>query len=170
MINDPTALKDVRDGWEFVRESRNVIVGNCNVATFAVGFNQAGIRNFCFNLLLASAFSVLEEVLRQLRTEGKFASKKDQLGYLMSASQAAVPWSDYGLIEKGDRSGTLAFINESTCPMSSAATILQGLNVSWSHGACRRENPTCGTGEEPASQQAVGADRLKNMTVHPQSR
>lgn len=108
MINDPTALKDVRDGWEFVRESRNVIVGNCNVSTFAVGFNQAGIRNFCFNLLLASAFSVLEEVLRQLRTEGKFASKKDQLGYLMSASQAAVPWSDYGLIEKGRQERNLS--------------------------------------------------------------
>lgn len=77
MITEAMVLKEVRDGWEFVRESRNVIVGNCNVATFVIGFNQAGIRNLCFNLLLTSAFSVLEEVLRQLRTEGKFTSKKD---------------------------------------------------------------------------------------------
>ena len=100
MITDAMVLKEVRDGWEFVRESRNLIVGNCNVATFTVGFSQTGIRNLCFNLLLASAFSVLEEVLRQLRTEGKFVSKKEQLGYLMSSSRDTLPWSNYDFIDK----------------------------------------------------------------------
>ena len=100
MITDAMVLNEVREGWEFVRESRNLIVGNCNVATFTVGFNQAGIRNLCFNLLLASAFSVLEEVLRQVRTEGKFVSKKDQLAYLMSSSRGTLPWSNYDFIDK----------------------------------------------------------------------
>ena len=58
MISDRTELERSQDAWEFVRESRNLIVGNCNVATFVVGFNQAGVRDICFNLLLASAFSV----------------------------------------------------------------------------------------------------------------
>jgi hypothetical protein len=99
MISDANALQDVRDGWEFIRESRNVIVGNCNVATFAVGFNQTGIRDLCFNLLLASAFSVLEEVLRQMRDEGKFVCKDNRLSRLMTSSRTSVPWSDYALID-----------------------------------------------------------------------
>jgi hypothetical protein len=36
MISDTSAFQDVRDAWEFVRASRNVIVGNCNVATIVV--------------------------------------------------------------------------------------------------------------------------------------
>jgi hypothetical protein len=101
MIIDPTALQDVRDGWEFVRSSRNVIVGNCNVATMALGFNQAGIRDLCFNLLLASAFSVLEEVLRQLRDEGKFSGKDNRLGALMRNIRSALPWIDWALVNTG---------------------------------------------------------------------
>jgi len=100
-MSDPAALQDTRDGWEFVRSSRDVIVGNCNVATMVVGFNQAGIRDLCFNLLLASAFSVLEQVLRQLRDEGKFAGKDNRLGRLMSNSRTALPWADYALVDAG---------------------------------------------------------------------
>jgi hypothetical protein len=101
MIADAVALQEARDGWEFVRSSRNVIVGNCNVATFAVGFNQAGIRDLCFNLLLASAFSVLEKVLRQLRDEGKFAGRDNRLGLLMSNSRSVLPWVDWALVDAG---------------------------------------------------------------------
>ncbi len=101
MITDPTALNDARDGWEFVRNSRNIIVGNCNVATFVVGFNQAGIRDLCFNLLLASAFLVLEETLRQIRDEGKFSSKDNRLGALIKNSRSALPWVDWALIDAG---------------------------------------------------------------------
>ena len=100
MITDPGALQDVRDSWEFVRESRNVIVGNCNVATFVVGFNQQGIRDICFNLLFASAISVLEDVLRQLRDEGKFTCKDNRLGPLMASSRTSLLWNDYSFIDK----------------------------------------------------------------------
>jgi hypothetical protein len=101
MITDPTALQDARDAWEFVRSSRNVIVGNCNVATLAVGFNQVGIRDLCFNLLLASAFSVLEDVLRQLRDEGKFSGNDNRLGPLMSNSLSTLTWVDWALVDAG---------------------------------------------------------------------
>jgi hypothetical protein len=99
MISDRTELERSQDAWEFVRESRNLIVGNCNVATFVVGFNQAGVRDICFNLLLASAFSVLEQVLRQLRDEGQFACTRNELGALMADSRASLPWVDYALID-----------------------------------------------------------------------
>ena len=101
MITDPTVLQDARDGWEFVRSSRNVIVGNCNMATMALGFNQAGIRDLCFNLLLMSAFSVLEDVLQQLRDEGKFLGRDNRLGPLMGNSRSALPWVDWPLVDDG---------------------------------------------------------------------
>ena len=100
MISDTEALRDARDAWEFVRKSRNVIVGNCNVATIASSFNQRGIRDMCFNLLLASAFSVLEHVLQELRDQGDFACKGNQHGGLMVNSKASIPWVDYTLIDK----------------------------------------------------------------------
>ena len=101
MITDPTALQSARDAWEFVRSSRNVIVGNCNVATMVVGFNQARIRDLCFNLLLASAFSVVEDVLRQLRDEGKFTGKDNRLVPLMNNSRSVLPWVDWTLVDAG---------------------------------------------------------------------
>ena len=101
MISDVTAMQEVRAAWEFVRESRNAIVGNCNIATLVVGFNQSAIRDLCFNLLLASAFSVLEDVLRQLRDEGRFVGKDNRLGALMSNSRSSVPWVDYDLVDAG---------------------------------------------------------------------
>jgi hypothetical protein len=101
MITDATTLQSVRDGWDFVRHSRNVTVGNCNVATWAIGFNQSGIRDLCFNLLLASAFSVLEETLDALRGQGVFSSKTNSLGALMGASQSSIPWLNWALIDKG---------------------------------------------------------------------
>ena len=54
MITDAMVLNEVREGWEFVRESRNLIVGNCNVATLVVGSdgNQKSL------LQLASGFRV----------------------------------------------------------------------------------------------------------------
>jgi hypothetical protein len=101
MISDPLALQAARDGWEFVRRSRNVTVGNCNAASWAIGFNQTGMRDLCFNLLLASAFSVLEDVLRELRDQGTFASKSNRLGLLMANSRSVLPWLDWQAVDAG---------------------------------------------------------------------
>jgi hypothetical protein len=103
VIADPQELQDARDGWEFVRHTRNIIVGNCDVAavTGAWSFNQAGMRDLCFNLLLTSAFSVLEDVLKQLRDEGVFVSQFSGLKQLMKNSRPSIPWVDWKLIDDG---------------------------------------------------------------------
>ena len=94
-------LAAINSSWEFVRHSRNVTVGNCNAASWAIGFNQKGIRDLCFNLLLASAYSVLEEVLQAYRDQGTFACKSSKLGMLLNASKASLPWRDWTLVDEG---------------------------------------------------------------------
>ena len=101
MIRDPSVLASIRASWEFVRHSRNVAVGNCNAATWVVGFNQTGMRDLCFNLILASAYSVLEEVLQALRDESVFACKSSKLGQLLVASKSVLPWQNWQLIDEG---------------------------------------------------------------------
>jgi hypothetical protein len=101
MIADLIVLQEVRDAWEFVRDSRNIVVGNCNRGAWVIGFNQKGMRDICFNLLLASAYSVLEDTLRQLRDEGKFASKDSRLGPLIGKSHPALAWLDVALVDAG---------------------------------------------------------------------
>jgi hypothetical protein len=102
MITDANALREARDGWDFVRDCRNVIVGNCDVAAMqTLGFNQSGVRDIGFNLLLASAFSVLEEVLRQLRDEGKFSGKDNRPKPLMADSRGTLPWLEFALVDRG---------------------------------------------------------------------
>lgn len=110
MIADAAVLQEVQDGWEFVRNSRNIIVGNCNWAAFqAPGFNQSGMRDIGFNLLLASGFSVLEQALRQLRDEGQFSGKDNRLGALMANSRTALPWVDFPLVDsaRNDRNQSI---------------------------------------------------------------
>jgi hypothetical protein len=116
MITDPTALLEVQNAWEFVRETRNEIVGNSNVASFVVGFNQRRMRDICFNLLLASAFSTLEYALRQLRDEGRFTGKDNRLGSLMSNSRTSLPWSDYVLVDVARNERNLSVHNRAYLP------------------------------------------------------
>jgi len=120
MIADTLALQETRDAWDFVRQSRNVIVGNCNVATFAIGFNQAGIRDLCFNLLLASALSVLEDVLRQLRDEGTYGCRDNRLGPLMASSRPSLPWVQFTVVDsaRADRNQSIhdrAYLPHAKC-------------------------------------------------------
>ncbi|CBK42904.1 protein of unknown function [Nitrospira defluvii] len=100
MIRDPSTRSSVRASWE-VRHSRNVAVGNCNVATFVGGFNQSGVRDLCFNVILVSAYSVLEEVLQALRDEAVFPCKSSKLVALLAASTSGLPWHDWPRIEEG---------------------------------------------------------------------
>jgi len=64
-----------------------------------IGFNQRGIRDPGFNLLLSSAFSVLEDVLRAIRDQGSFVSKDSRLGPLMVASRPVVAWVDWAFVD-----------------------------------------------------------------------
>jgi hypothetical protein len=119
-ITDPATVADVRAAWEFCRHSRNIAVGNCNAAVIAIGFNQKGMRDLCFNLILASAYSVLEDVLRAYRDQGTFSSKDGRLGPLLKASKHALPWNDWSAIEAGrvDRNSSVhgrAYLDHGRC-------------------------------------------------------
>jgi len=87
MIADDTVLHEIREAWEFVRRAQNIVVGNLNAATMAGRPQSAEFRSLCFNLLLASAFSVLEDTLKQFRSEGRISSKSTRLGDLSQESR-----------------------------------------------------------------------------------
>ena len=80
MIVDGTANAELALAWEAVRDDRNVIVGNLNAATMAGRPASGAFRDLCFNLLLARGFSVLEDSLEELRSQGSFVSSSRQLG------------------------------------------------------------------------------------------
>ena len=134
MIQDLRALRAVRDGWEFIRHSRNAIVGNCNLATWTVGFNQTGMRDLCFNLLLASAFSVLEDALKALRSEQVFVSKDDRLRTMMKASHTVLPWQDWPLLNQARVERNASIHDRNYLPHALCRDYLAGIEtelVSW---------------------------------------
>lgn len=100
MIADPNEMTALASAWEAVRDDRHVIVGNLNVGTMAGRPATGTFRDLCFNLLLARAFSVLEDSLEELRLQGTFSSKSRQLGRMMEASRSTVPWRDYDQINR----------------------------------------------------------------------
>src|SRR5262245_17271475 len=58
--------------------------------------------------MLIAAFSVLEEVLLQLRDERRFMCRDNRLKSLMHGSQPTLPWQDFTLVDQGreDRNKT----------------------------------------------------------------
>jgi len=101
MIVDPITLQEVHDSWETVRDSRNILVGNLNVASIVGRPQSPQFRDLCFNLLMIVAFSVIEDVLRQLRDEGCFSCKDNRMNSLMKASEHKLPWVAFGLVDDG---------------------------------------------------------------------
>jgi len=60
---------------------------------------RSAVDNFAHSLVLLFAYSVLENVLEQLREEGMFASRSANIGPMMKASKDALPWCDYTLVD-----------------------------------------------------------------------
>ena len=97
MIRDGAVLDDVRAAWKTVRVAQSMVTTNLNMAGFVMG----AFRNFAHSLVLLFAYSVLENVLEQLRDEGVLASKSANIGPLMKASKDVLPWCDYALVDQG---------------------------------------------------------------------
>jgi hypothetical protein len=59
------------------------------------------VANLCLNLAVIHAYSVLEQTLRQLAAEDKFASATQGLESLMRASRDVLRWQDYATVDEG---------------------------------------------------------------------
>lgn len=103
MITDPVVLADLQAAWATVRSSQDRVARN--LAAGSGGIGSIGVshefRNLAYALCLLFAFSVLEQVLLALRDQGTFGSQRSQLGSLMAASRAVLPWHDYPLVDQG---------------------------------------------------------------------
>jgi hypothetical protein len=103
MIKDANVLSDIRCEWETVRATREMVRSNVAsgfVFSHGVLSAELGSIKLANSLLVLFAFSVLERVLLQLRSEGHFQSKNTMLGCLMAASQNVLPWKDYTFIDQ----------------------------------------------------------------------
>jgi hypothetical protein len=101
MISDPTALQQIRDSWETVRESEKA-ASLTMVKAFMSGI-PAGTApaQLFWRLLLIFAYSVFEDALLELRDQGTFASRKSNLKELMDRSKAALAWLNFPLADEG---------------------------------------------------------------------
>jgi len=77
-----------------------MIRANTGAIIFSLIPNATGFARVPESLLLVFAVSVLEEALKCLCTEGAFAARRWELGFLMKASKDALPWQNYEWIEQ----------------------------------------------------------------------
>lgn len=102
MIKDQAKLTDYQKEWNTVREFQNKIQRHLNATMIGVGAIGASheLRDISHNLVLLFAFSVLEDVLKQLKDEGKFNAKKNGLKCLMDSSKNSLPWQDFVSVDE----------------------------------------------------------------------
>lgn len=99
MIKDQAKVLDYQKDWNGVRDLQNRIQALLNAGLTGIGgLVPHGLRDISHNLVLLFGFSVLEDVLKQLRDEGQFMEKSNMVGKLMYASRNFISWSDYKLV------------------------------------------------------------------------
>ena len=102
MIQDSMKLQEIRDTWVTVRIFQAKVTTNLNAAFVGGGIPQTHeFRNLAHSLILLFAFSVLEDVLKQLKQEKVFSSGTNQLGDLMYFSKGALAWKAFALVDEG---------------------------------------------------------------------
>ena len=125
MITDPKILASIRSQWRVVKRfsesSHAQYLSPCGAY-----INETPPESF-FNLPLILAFSVLDQVLKELIQQGSVPrpSGRGFLGEKMQTARSAIAWQNYDYIERGkvqrnaiahdgnllDRATCLAFIN-----------------------------------------------------------
>ncbi len=102
MIKDKRKLQEYQDEWKGVRSFQAKVQRHLNVPSMGLGGSSTHeLRNISHNLVLLFAFSVFENVLRQLKCEGKIETSSERLCKIMKASksaESAVQWSNYDKI------------------------------------------------------------------------
>jgi hypothetical protein len=102
MIADTAVLSEIRLTWQGAKKLRARLKANVIANPGAIGSQPSvTLADVAHNLPLIQAFAVLNDVLEQLRDEGRFKCKGRLLGQLMAASTSALPWRDYDLVALG---------------------------------------------------------------------
>ena len=98
MIIDRDVLNPIRQDWESVRLKQNRIRVNMGMAFGKLSFE---FSDFAYTLILIYAYSVLRDVLMQLRKEKRFTSNKNGLYHLMQGSKDTIHWIDFDQVDEG---------------------------------------------------------------------
>lgn len=101
MISDPNALAEIRSSWASALNARGIVQTNISFSFARGGITMPAFRELCYTLCAIYAYSVLHDALLQLRDEGAFTCKRSELGALMAASNASLPWVDFVLVDTG---------------------------------------------------------------------
>ncbi len=98
MLSNTQSLQSIRESWNSVRIYEAMIDTHMNAPPSSpFGFVRSSeFNNLCYSLIVLFAFSVLEDVLKELRSEGKFSSSSTNLKILMRSSRAYLSWNDFG--------------------------------------------------------------------------
>jgi hypothetical protein len=97
MIRDLRAKKEIAEKWDTVKK---LCAWRRGVSLPGVFYNETPPPTF-YNLPLVLAYSVLEEVLNTLESEGVFQCNAWQLGRKMGASKMALRWQDFTQVDRG---------------------------------------------------------------------
>ncbi len=110
MIADLTVLQGIRSTWSGAETLRQRIqVGLSASVGIIGGVYPIGVADATHNLPFHHAYSVLNDTLQQLPSEGIFAWKSIFLGKLLQESEQILPWNDFALIKSSaDRRNDLA--------------------------------------------------------------
>jgi len=99
LITDKTFLADIAEQWAAVRK---LTAAEQNVSIVGTMIYAPGVPDGFHNLPLVLAFSVLEQVLEELVTEGAVPKPEARsLYHRMVASKEVLPWQDYALVDAG---------------------------------------------------------------------
>jgi len=99
LIQNKKLLGSLVREWESVRLTLALVKSNMNGALSAGGSTR--FADLSYSLVLPFAFSVLQEVLVELRDEGIFSCDSGLLEPLMQCSRTSLPWVDYRTIRIG---------------------------------------------------------------------
>ena len=120
MIKDSHALENIRKTWNTIKKLEAEIETN-TTAAFVYGVPQTkDFLKLSNNLNLVFAYSVLEDVIRQLKIEKVIVRESDNLKKLLETSQEVLNWSNYqkvinGLDARNDIAHERIFIEISDC-------------------------------------------------------
>jgi len=103
VIRDTNIQKEIQRDWAGVGsllEQFQVSAFASQIGGFS-GIYPHKLLDAAQNLPFIIAFAVLNDVLEQLKNEGNFKSKNNQLGTLLNESKNVLSWCDFALIDKG---------------------------------------------------------------------